>query len=632
MPDTRSFPTSPPPASGHASLFLVHGTLAPTGVSAGDEVVALTPMGLDACAAAGLRPTVLDDHFDRSAILTGESDHVRWELDWLDRLADVGGDAARTAALYIVTPLDALILAAWLLYGLVDAIGPARVVYVGPTRGTAPDPVPFHAGHLQFCPRFGDAPLASRLLPLLARQLGLAYDEVPTSWPSWPNESGNAAFGGRHGRWLASRLASTRNTWSGRAHGMVGSRHPNTCATLACWATGYGARGVIAEERRQGRRLLILARGGPSTRLLAPSLIGPRSASPAIPVATVVDDAALPPAWRVLLDEVEQRAGIDGAGLLLESRLRYYLSAIAPAVGRAADALRPELKRHNVTSVVAANPSSIEEYATLLAARQAGVQASLYQHGDHLMTYEPWFSTELQNFDRLHASDVSLLNDIPETARRLAAPCPAVVVSSPRVEQLRQRRRPAPAGAFTCYLPMFLLADGATVGSGAIDDAWYHRWHLTLLAVMAAHGDTQFIWKGLPTGDYAPDPLTERLRGGELANVRYDTRPFQAVLAESGRIICDFPSTGLYEAIHQRRPVLALVFPRFVTVRPRGAALLHPALRTCHDTSDAVAEVERFLEADPKEYLVNPDSIYRSPRLPLEGVRLPTLEEKGGAD
>jgi len=586
----------------------MHGDAVPS-VAAGDHVVALTPSALAACSARGLEASVLDDHVARKSILAAEVSHLRWEIGWLNRLDEAagGGGGTRAGATYIVQPLDAVVLAGWLLRALVVAISPSRLVYIGPTLGSAPDPVMFHSGHLQFSPRHGDAPLASRLLPLLARQLDLPYAEVST-----PGASGAGPHPAvRSGRQrVVARLAAARNTLPLVSANLRGHGQPAAGTTLMCWSTAYGARSFIVDQGQRAQHVLFLRRGMPSTALLAPSVRGLRRCSTAVPVVPNEVDQALSPEAETLLDEADRRIGVDGAAQMAASRLAFFLGAIVPVIERAAALLRPELERHGVTMVAAANPSSIEEFAALLAARQAGVPATLYQHGDHLLPYDTWFSTELQSFDRLAASDASLVDDLPEAADRLGAWCPAVVMSSPRVEQLRRRRRPAPPSAPTCFLPMFFLADAAQVGGHAVDDAWAHRWHLRLLALMAEHTEVQFIWKGLPSVDYVPDPLAELLRRKPVPNVRYDARPFQAVLPEVGRVICEFPSTGLYEAVHVGRPVLPLVFSRFVTVRSRGAELFRPALRACADADGALREVEEFLSADPISYVVDPSPIY----------------------
>jgi hypothetical protein len=74
------------------------------------------------------------------------------------------------------------------------------------------------------------------------------------------------------------------------------------------------------------------------------------------------------------------------------------------------------------------------------------------------------------------------------------------------------------------------------------------------------------------------------------------------MIGEVGRVFTDYPSTALYETAHLNKPILALTFPRFCVVRPAAAAQFAQVLRPCDTEAEALAHIERFLDADPGDW------------------------------
>jgi hypothetical protein len=160
-----------------------------------------------------------------------------------------------------------------------------------------------------------------------------------------------------------------------------------------------------------------------------------------------------------------------------------------------------------------------------------------------------------------------------------------------------------------CYLPLFFIGDSAGFGGGFYDDAWYHRWHVRLLDAMTANKNVSFVWKGLPSVDEVPDPVPGILKTGSAPNVRYETRPFTRVLPEVDRVIVDFPSTALYEAVTFEKPVLALSFKRFTPLRPRAMEAFAPILRVCESEDEALDRVSEFLTTEARRWILDPSRV-----------------------
>jgi len=559
-------------------------------------VVALTATAFEACSRAGRSPTVLDDHTQQPELCRNPDAYQRWQLGWLDRLdASCGfNGVARSCAQLIVPSVDSLVVTARMLAGAVDVLTPESITYVGrvgPVERTG-----YHNGHLQFWPSLGDVPLAGRLLALIAAARSISFttrpviERSPASVPARP-------LLGRARRRLSRSLGPYRRWYRARVGGRA---HRST--TLMMWYAGYGAEQFAIDERRAGRGTVFITRSEKDFRIIDPGLPPRHLPSRRIDL-TVPQVGELAQSTVAILNELDDWAGVPGASSILATRLAVFLHGLCVTVTGAVPRVRREFPHFGVDRIAAANPSSLEEFACLIAARSARIPRILVQHGDHLLSYGSWLVTQTGDFDEFAASDPTMADELDTAAKTLGVVAPRVTYYAPRVTSLLEstRRRDDGAGAGTiCYVPSFLLGDSRYVGGCNFDDAWYHRWHLRILDLMASRPDLRFIWKALPSSDQAIDPIADVIAERGLVNVRYEARPFLKMVDEVGRVFTDYPSTALYETVHLGKPVLALTFPRFCVLRPSAAARFAQVLRACDTEEEALVQIGGFLDAAPE--------------------------------
>lgn len=552
------------------------------------RMVAITADATDDLSRRGIVPTVIDDVVDRRALLGDGADYVRWQLDWFSRLdEESGANGAVVASAQMIKPaVDSVVVATRLATGLLDALDPATIELV--TTVAEPPGDPLHAHHLQFWPRHGHAPLWRSVLPIVAATRGTHVSVRPA-----PDRVAATAGSPSARDRVLSELAE--RTGILRHFDLVRWRPHRGRSVLFLWTGGYGQRHLVGRERAgEGRRILALARGAETTEVFEPVPWGRRRLTPAIATAPLGADAALDPAaasaLRRALDGVDERLGIPGAGSALESRLDAFLRRVVPQVSSAATQLDAQFERCGVTSVVTTNSSSIEEFAALLTAGRRGVERVLAQHGDHLFSYDGWFVNAFWDCDVFLTSDPSLVEDLPEAADRLGVRAPVVIPSHHRRTAAVTPRPDGPV----CYVPAVLMGDTSNLPALYFDDAWYHRWHLRLLQWMRGRPTTQFLWKGLPSGDHVDDPIFAAV--ADAANVEYSATPFARVLPTVSSVFTDFPSTPAFEAADAGVPLRVLWFPRFGEVRPLGLEVFGAAASPCDDENAALSRLDEWLD------------------------------------
>jgi len=534
----------------------------------------------------------LDDLVDRPDLIGDADDHLRWQLRWIITFGELSGEpeACRTAAQILKTPLDSVIVWARVLRAAVVGLQPTSLAYLGPSGAEEEDP--FHHGHLQFWPKLGDLPLAARLLPLLARDLSIPLQVTASARSSEGHDqpAPRTPTSRVRARVAPLRHLSVRRSWP------MG----HTRSTLFTWTGGYGLRAIARAERAEGARVLYLQRGGTETAILGLGPLGYEPICGAVPYGPRPTRHALPKGTAALLNEVDERAGIAGAGDSLRRRLETHGSFVLPLIERLATALGPHLASTSTERIVSTNAWSVEEFGALLAAQRSGIERVLYQHGDHAFSYDGWLLTETSNFDRMVASDPTVPPDLHEGGRRLDMKTPAMSFGRHRVSGSSRKRA---ADGTVCYVPAILTGDTAVRPSVYFEDSWYIRWQLRLLAEMGKRAGTRFVWKGLPTSGQADDPLPSIIHREGISNVRYESLPFLEILPQVSRVVLDFPSTAMYEAVWAGVPTTCVSFPRFAGLRKRALELFSGVLHQCEDEEAALTVIRCFLDS-PERHVV----------------------------
>jgi len=568
-------------------------TAPPLAVPSGSQVLAVSAQAAERLAELGLHALVIDDVVDRRAVFADHDDYLRWQLDWLRRLdASLDADGAVLAsAQKIKGVIDSIVMAARLIGAVLDELGPASIVLIADE--VAPPADPLHNGHLQFWPRLGDPPLWNLLTPLAAAARGVSISRRDPSHLGAQAPTPASGGGSSRDRIVGAVAAATGVA---RHFDLLHWRPRLSAATtVVTWPGGYGGRVIVGQARRRGERVVLLDHDGLTAQIVEPVPWGRRALSPKIPTDPG-PPRDVPGSGRVLVletaaAEIDDQARLAGAGEVVALRVAAFTERIVPAVMAAAARLTPELDRLGVTGVVTANPSTIAEFATLIAARRAGIERTLAQHGDHMFAYDAWLVTETPAIDVQLTSDPTLIEDLPAAAERLGASCPEMRLSAHRARPTVSTPRPADP---VCYVPSVLMGDTSTLPTMYFEDAWYHRWHRRLLGWMADRPTTRFVWKALPAGDHVTDPIVDAVAA--VPNVEYVTRPFPWMLGKVSRVVTDFPSTPAYEAAAAGCPLLVLWFPRFADLRPAARAAFGSTVHECADEAAAIDALATWLD------------------------------------
>jgi len=100
------------------------------------------------------------------------------------------------------------------------------------------------------------------------------------------------------------------------------------------------------------------------------------------------------------------------------------------------------------------------------------------------------------------------------------------------------------------YAPTLYAGDVS--GFNIISDSAYYLWQSMLWNFLETKKDWDFIWKGIPRSCHVEDPFQNK----KAKNIRYSSNSLKSEFGNADKILLDFPSTPLYEAITAEKEIL----------------------------------------------------------------------------
>ena len=152
------------------------------------------------------------------------------------------------------------------------------------------------------------------------------------------------------------------------------------------------------------------------------------------------------------------------------------------------------------------------------------------------------------------------------------------------------------------YLPTFLNWDSLWIDVNInISPTKYYKFQKSILDNFAQKDDYTFIWKGLFSSERLYNPISNLIRDAGIENVKTETGHFKKYLPYANKVICDYPSTGMYESIIAGVPTMCLCSDE-LSVRKSGIQLFENVIKFYHNVDEAIEHIDEFINTDPEQY------------------------------
>jgi len=298
----------------------------------------------------------------------------------------------------------------------------------------------------------------------------------------------------------------------------------------------------------------------------------------------------------------------DVSRMMLD-RLKYFVLAICPSILAFYKAISQFYKEAQIDTVIMAHDAMPHESAALLAANHLGLNTVCVSHGDGVYSYRHWEHREAQNYKVVITSNAERTNYYQRLGIVLKHPLQAHT-SSHRLQpqlNLEKCRRKHKVGSKVLYLAFFMAGDNRGIEDGAYSDTWLYIFQKSLVQYFATRTDYSFIFEALPATDLLYNPMPDFINDNKFSNISYSTKPFIDHLHSIDRVICDCPSTGLYESVAAGVPVMSLYHTGW-NYRQTALDSFGHLLKPFTNTTEAIDHIDAFLNDNPNKYVIKLDT------------------------
>jgi hypothetical protein len=174
-----------------------------------------------------------------------------------------------------------------------------------------------------------------------------------------------------------------------------------------------------------------------------------------------------------------------------------------------------------------------------------------------------------------------------------------------RINYLRQKSKGIKKNRII-YLPTMLRGNFGRFDCAHYPDTWYYKFQKAIIEYFSTRQEYMFVWKGIPASDVAYNPIPDFIKDNHFSNIEIATNSFTQHLISADRVICDYPSTGFYEAVVAGVPTISL-YHKAMKVRQSAVAYFGNLLKLFSDTSEAIKHIDEFLGSNPELYKIELD-------------------------
>lgn len=589
-------------------------------------IVALTPEVCYQLDKAGIKYSIIEDYYKETELTALEEEYHKSQLAWIEKLNEFlqhnipevkkTGLKLGTIYYYYLKKMifDPLFIHSYTLNKLLTELKPSEIILVSPPPELIPPDFTLkNSGGSHF----------SKILPVFC-----ARDNIQFSQVIIPGVGRKARESGYTGSGLAARIKSALGKFAivRKIHSMYRSfrqrplfliRKRRGNLKILVLKSGHGMADFINDALGNGHDIYRLS-GDSITkhasfyrtrkRLNLKTEYQNKSAdlnnTPWDRTANLLADTDF-------IKWINERCRADVTGIVLP-RLKYFITSVCPEILMYFQVFTGFYKNENIDFVITPHEVSPVEFAVIAAARQSiDTRSAVLCHGDGIFANKLWNITDLSHFDITVTSNNELRDYYQEQCKTNSIP--TEVYSSPhrlssviKIRRLR-KNRDGKIRERIIYLPTMLEGENRRLDGASYPDCGYYRFQMSMIEHLSKKKDYTFVWKGLPSSDVNCNPIPDYIRDNKFDNIEIAANPFVEHLAIADRVICDYPSTGFYEAVAAGVPIIS-IYDEAYKVRKSAIDYFGDMLKKYSSAAEAINYIDEFLNDDPAHYTITFDT------------------------
>ena len=308
-----------------------------------------------------------------------------------------------------------------------------------------------------------------------------------------------------------------------------------------------------------------------------------------------------------LIKWINEKCFLDVSNIVLPN-LKYFVSNICPDLLQYYETFLSFYEAESIDVVLSPYMQSTIELAAIAAANKCKYTKTIcVEHGDDVSTDIFWRKKELINFDILIVSNDEHKQYLELLCKKYNFETEIYSISERmktmiKLGESRQVRKYGDNNNEIIYLPTFLTWDPLRIDANIhLSPTRYYKFQKSLLEYFSEIDDYTFIWKGLFTSERLYNPIPELIKDMDIKNVKVEIKPFQRYLPYANKVVCDYPSTGMYESIIAGIPTMCLCSDK-LDARKSAIEIFENVIKFYRNVDEAIGHIGEFVSTDSEKY------------------------------
>lgn len=305
-----------------------------------------------------------------------------------------------------------------------------------------------------------------------------------------------------------------------------------------------------------------------------------------------------------LFDWIDEKCGMRTRDLMVKF-IRHFIEVICPETLYEIKIISDFLREEKIGFIMARSGTERETIGSFLAGKISGVKRVCFQHGMSPMDWKVWHITELKLNDLYFATDnisESYLNDALKN--EYAGDCR--VFQSPHYLKFLESSIPGKKlkDDLLLYVPLRVFVGYNCLNCMRYSLTWYFRLQKYIIDLLGKNSGLNVVFK-LGSGQrWADESIVKYIQDKGYKNISIKRNDFTKHMQSGARVLMDYPSSALFEAVAMGLPVMSLCYSKF-PLWTDARRFFGKSIQIFSSFEEAVKLVENFIDSPKEDYLVN---------------------------
>jgi len=301
---------------------------------------------------------------------------------------------------------------------------------------------------------------------------------------------------------------------------------------------------------------------------------------------------------------------------VIKSRIKYFLTKICPEIISMVPVFADYYKNNSIDFIVTFQLYSLEEHSAVAAARYSENTKTIYiHHGAGAFGTKSLFFNLVRYFDIYFTSTKGEADHENSIKNEFGQTLPKIYTKNYLFGLYKRKYN----RGINWKENIFKSKKQTVLFVPIICTPWpqrpielsqpfpmeYLKWHKALVYYFSTRKECNFIWKGFLLPNQKFEIIQNVIEDEKFNNVVFNSSKLSNWFGKVDKVLCDTPHTAFFESIYSGLPVLALYRPKDQKLWKNAHDVFNSSLQPYSDVEEGLNFVEKFLDDEPKKYIVD---------------------------